>query len=499
MSLQTFPKVPSPARLALLLLVLSLTGCASMRGLHTHASAIDPGQLETGRSLSNVRLSAAAWPQDSWWTSLGDVQLDRMMDEALSGQPGLRVAEARVRQAQAAAEVVGASLYPQANASLRSTRQRFSEDGTVPPPIAGSWQTINDLSLGVGYELDFWGKNRAAVGAALDRTHAAQVDLQAARLMLTTALARTYLRLDQAFAQRDLAQATLKQRQQILELTRRRVAAQIDSQLELTQAEAALPAVREHIAVLEESIALLDNQLAALQGKGPDAGLTIRRPQLGPVGAVSLPSSLPAELIGRRPDVVADRWRVEAASQDIAVAKARFYPNISLNGLVGLQSLGFSNFLDAGSRTLGIGPAISLPIFDGGRLRGNLGAHQAGYDAAVEHYNGTVIAAVHDVVDQLVSLKWLQQQAHEQDETLRLTEHAYELARARYHSGLANYLQVLSAEGQVLAQKQQVIQSQSRQRELRLNLVRALGGGYRPGAVPAETSMAHAGSQGSKS
>jgi NodT family efflux transporter outer membrane factor (OMF) lipoprotein len=498
MDAHVFPNRPRAWPLALLL-AGSLAGCASMHGLHTHATAIDPARVEAGQSLASSKLSAAAWPQDAWWTRFGDPQLGRMMDTALSGQPGLRMAEARVRQAQAVAGIVGASLYPQANASLRSTRQRFSEDGTVPPPIAGSWQTINELSLGVGYELDFWGKNRAAVDAALDRAHAAAVDLQAARLMLTTALARTYLRLDLAYAQRDLAQDTLQQREQTLALTRKRVAAQIDSQLELTQAEAALPATRERLAAIGESIALINNQLAALQGQGPDAGAHIDRPQLAHVGEVSLPSNLPAELIGRRPDVVADRWRVEAASQDIKVAKAQFYPNISLNGLVGLQSRGFDNFLDAGSRVLGIGPAISLPIFDGGRLRGNLGVRQAGYDMAVEHYNATVIAAVHDVVDQLVSLQWLQQQAHEQDEALRLTEHAHALAQARYRSGLANYLQVLSAEGQVLAQKQQVLQLQSRQRELRLNLIRALGGGYQPAAVPGATSVAHVQAPGSKS
>ncbi len=497
MSLHVFRRQMTSAWLPLL--ALSLAGCASMRGLHTHATALDPNWVDAAQSLSNATLSPAAWPKETWWTDYGDPQLDRLMDNALHGQPGLRIAEARVRQAQAVAGVAGAALYPQANASLRSTRQRFSEDGTVPPPIAGTWQTINDLSLGVSYELDFWGKNRAAVDAALGRADAAEVDLQAAKLMLTTALARTYLRLDLAYAQRDLAQDTLKQREQTLALTRRRVAAQIDSQLELTQAEAALPAVRERIAAINESIALIANQLAALQGEGPDAGLQITRPQLASVGPANLPGNLPAELIGRRPDVVADRWRVEAASQDITVARAQFYPNISLNGLVGLQSLGFDDFLDVGSRVLGIGPAISLPIFDGGRLRGSLGVRQAGYDAAVEHYNATVIAAVHDVVDQLVSLHWLQQQVHEQDEALRLTQHAYELAQARYRSGLANYLQVLSAESQVLAQKQQVIQSQSRQRELRLNLIRALGGGYQPAALPDAATVAHARIQGSKS
>jgi NodT family efflux transporter outer membrane factor (OMF) lipoprotein len=471
----------------LALAVMLLSGCASMAGLHTHAHIDDPHAIAAGRSLSNVPLSDAAWPQRGWWLAYADAQLDRLVERALAGQPGLRIAEARVRAADAVAGIAGATLAPQVDGSFHSTRERFSEHGTVPPPIAGSWQTINDASLGLHYELDFWGKNRAAVDAALDRAHAAEVDLQAARLMLATSTVRAYLRLDAAYARRDLAQATLAQRRQTLVLTRKRVAAELDSALELTQAEAALPAAREQISAANEAIARIGNQIAALEGEGPDAGLTITRPRLAPPAPVTVPGDLPVGLIGRRPDVVAQRWRVEAAGQDIKVAKARFYPDISLNAFVGLQRLGFDDFLSAGSRVLGVGPAISLPIFDGGRLRGNLALRQATYDATVEAYNATVLTAVHDVVDQLVSLHWLDERQREEQQALALSQHAYDLAQARYRSGLASYLQVLSAEGQVLGQKQQVIASQARQRELHLNLVRALGGGY-VAAVPAGTS-----------
>jgi len=480
-----FTFFPARARLLAPLLATGLfvSGCASMAGLHTHARMGDPQAIASGRSLAGVALSEAAWPRRDWWRDYGDAQLDRLVGRALAGQPRLRIAEARVRAAEAVADVAGASLEPQVNASLRSTRERFSEHGTVPPPIAGSWQTVNDVSLGASYELDFWGKNHAAVEAALDRAHAAQVDLQAARLMLTTSLVRAYLRLDAAYAQRDLAQATLAQRQHTLELTRRRVAAQLDSSLELTQAEAALPAASEQISAANEAIARIGNQIAALEGQGPDASLAISRPRLAPVGQIAVPADLPIALVGRRPDVVAQRWRVEAAGQDVKVAKARFYPDISLNAFVGLQRLGFADFLSAGSRVLGVAPAISLPIFDGGRLRGNLALHQAAYDATVEGYNAAVLAAVHEVVDQLVSLRWLDERQREEAQALALSRHAYALAQARYRAGLASYLQVLSAEGQVLAQQQAVIVSQARQRELRLNLVQALGGGYEPAAT----------------
>ena len=459
-----------------------LAACASTGGLHTHAHAIEANSVQASHSLADVTLSPAAWPSDTWWHDFGDPQLDALIDTALRDQPSLRIAEARVRAAESVATIAGAAESPQVNASAHSMRQRFSEHGTVAPPVAGTWQTINDVTVGASWELDFWGKNRAAVDAALDRQHAAEVGAQAARLMLTTAIARTYLRLDAAYAQRDLAEQTLAQREQILALTRKRVAAELDSQLELTQAEAALPATRERIAAIDESIALLGNQLAALEGHGPDDGQAIRRPHLAAVGPVALPSRLPVDLIGRRPDVVAERWRVEATGKEIAVARAQFYPDISLNAFVGLQRLGFDNFLDAGSRVLGIGPAISLPIFDGGRLRGNLGLHQADYDAAVESYNATVIDAVHDVVDQLVSLDAVSRQGREQAQALALSEHAYDLAQRRYRAGLASYLQVLAAETQVIAQRQQTLLLQTRERELHLSLIRALGGGYAPAA-----------------
>ncbi|MEY2170635.1 MULTISPECIES: efflux transporter outer membrane subunit [unclassified Rhodanobacter] len=490
-----FGRIPIPDRrcfrtTSAVLAVALLAACASPRGLRTQAVPVEVNALHVSRSLAVVRLSPAAWPSGKWWRDYGDPQLDALIGAALRDQPGLRVAEARVRAAGSLAAIAGAVGHPKVGAGAHSTRERFSDHGTVPPPVAGSWQTVNDVTVGAAWELDFWGRNRAAVDATLDREHAAEVDVQAARLMLTTAIARTYLRLDAAYAQRDLTGRTLVQREQILALTRKRVAAGLDSQLELTQAEAALPATREQVAAIDESIALLDNQLAALAGHGPDDGKAIQRPQLAAIGPINLPGNLPVELIGRRPDVIAERWRVEAAGRDIDVARAQFYPNVSLGAFVGLQRLGFDDFLDTGSRIMGVGPAISLPIFDGGRLRGNLGLHQAAYDAAVEAYNATVIGAVHDVVDQLVSLDAVARQRDEQAQALSLSEHAYELAQHRYRAGLASYLQVLSAETQVLAQRQQTLVLQTRGRELRLALIRALGGGYVPDAT-ATPGLAH--------
>jgi NodT family efflux transporter outer membrane factor (OMF) lipoprotein len=193
-----------------------------------------------------------------------------------------------------------------------------------------------------------------------------------------------------------------------------------------------------------------------------------------------LPSDVPAELIGRRPDIVAQRWRVEAAGQEITNAKAQFYPNISLTAFIGMQSLGFPNFNDAASRITGIGPALSLPIFDGGRLKSNLAGRNAEYDYAVEQYNATVIDAVRDVVSQLVSLRGIEEQRSLQREAVATADDAYQLASQRYRSGVGNYLQVLSAELQKLASERLQSDLDMRAIELDIALARALGGGFAP-------------------
>ncbi|WP_313623007.1 efflux transporter outer membrane subunit [Achromobacter sp.] len=470
-------------RFSLTLAAAVLAGCASTGGLQPQSTLGTANALESATSLEGAQLTPAAWPTHAWWESFGDAQLDQLVQAALAGQPGLKAAAARVRQADALAGVAGAPLYPQGVVSGRATRQRFSENSTTPQPLAGSWDWTADVQAGVGYEIDFWGKNQAALDAALGRAQAADVDRHAAELMLTTSLVRAYLKLDAAYLLRDLAEQTLQQRENTLKLTGSRVQAQLDSRLDMKQAEAALPATRERIAALNEQIALTRNQVAALTGQGPDAGIQIRRPAMQGDYVAAIPTAVPADLIGRRPDVVAQRWRVEAASQEIKVARAQFYPNVSLTAFAGVQSLGLSDLLNAGSRVLGIGPAISLPVFDGGRLRGNLGARQAEYDVAVEQYNGTLITALHDVVDQIVSLRWQAERSAQQQQALVLTQEGYDMATARYRNGVGSYLQVLSAESQVLQQKQLLIELQTRGRALHLELIRALGGGYAPQAA----------------
>jgi NodT family efflux transporter outer membrane factor (OMF) lipoprotein len=474
-------------RAPLAMMLVLLAGC-SFTDLKPQSHLLSPTNVSETLSDSAITLSPAAWPSENWWSSFKDPQLDALIKEALANSPSLRSAAARVRQASALEAIEGAQILPRVDAAMSSTRERFSSNGTTPAPVRGTWQNVDQATLNVGYELDFWGKNRSAVEAAVGRRRALEVDEHAAALMLSASIVQVYIALQNTYEQMDVAQTLLAQQEQIEKLTRQRFVAELDTQIDIKQSQASLPASRANIAALKESIELNQNKLASLLGKGPDRGRTITRPHLQSSDTVALPTNLPAELIGHRPDVVAQRWRVEASGHEIDVAKARFYPNVNLTSFIGLQSLGFDAFSERSSRIVGFAPAISLPIFEGGRLRGNLDAQDAAYDLAVENYNQTVVDALRDIADQLSSLRWLKERLAQQNEAVATAQAAADLVNKRYAAGLATYLQVLATENSTLTETRQLVDLKSRALSLQANLSRALGGGYEP-EIPAPENV----------
>lgn len=460
-------------------------GCASTAGIAPQAAPVDVNALEASKSFAGAKLSPAAWPRTDWWKRFNDPQLDRLMEEAFAGSPALRVARARARKAMALAQLADAQRHPEINGRGTATRQRFPEHGLIPPPFGGMWETQAQLQATIDYDVDLWGRNRAAYASAIGAAHAAEIDAFAARLALSTAIAQAYVALDHAFRQLDIAQQTLAERQQLYQLTLKRFDAGIDTRLAVKQAEAALPATREQIVQLHEAIDITRGELATLVGKGPDRGLAITRPVLDVPREAAIPTVIPAALIGRRPDIVAQRWRVESARRDIDVAKAAFYPNVNLAAFIGFQSLGLSRLLEAGSRTLGAGPAVTLPIFEGGRLRAGLAAADADYDVAVERYNQTLIEALKEVVDQLTVYRSLEAQRVEQRRAQATAQEAYDLALLRFREGVGTYLEVLTAESQLLAQRGLDADLLARRLGVSVKLARALGGGFDGAAMPA--------------
>ncbi len=469
----------NPARrIALWLPAALISGCASTHGLQPTATLHAADSLAAEHTLADATLRADAWPGRDWWTALADPQLDQLMSEGLRDSPTLKVAAARTHAALAEADVSAAARAPQVTLSADATRERLSDNGIFPPPFAGSTSTLRDLQVSLSWEVDFWGKQRAAYQSALGLARASAVDAEAARLALSTSIARAYIQLEHAYLLLDVANATLKQREQIIALTRDRNAAGLDSRLEVKQTEEAVPAAREQIIQLQESIELARHELAALVGAGPDRGAAITRPAASALAEPALPSRLPSDLLGRRPDLIAQRLRVAAAADTIKVRQADFYPNVDLIAFAGFQRLGPGGLISAGERQLGVGPALDLPLFDAGRRRAQLAGADAAYDAAVEQYNQTLADALRDVADQLSSLRSVAAQHVEQQQALDAASKAYELAVLRYREGVGNYLQVLATEDQLLAQQRLEADLRARRLDLSVALVRALGGGY---------------------
>jgi NodT family efflux transporter outer membrane factor (OMF) lipoprotein len=358
--------------------------------------------------------------------------------------------------------------------------------GPAGAPLAGAIRDSGTAQLGASWELDFFGKNRAALEAALGVARAAQADSEAARVLLASQVARSYFQIARLHAQLAVASRMLVQRQETLALVQDRVNAGMDTQLELRQSEGGLPEARLQIEALQEQLALARHALGALVGQqNPDPALS--PPALSAIKNIATADRIPTDLLGLRADIAAARWRVEAASQDVAHARTQFYPNINLVAFAGFSSIGLGRLFDSGSQQWGVGPALRLPIFDAGRLRANLRGKTADLDAAVESYNTAVIDAVREVADQLASAQAITRQQTEQRAAQTAAEGAYEIAVQRYQAGLGNYLYVLTAETMVLNQRRQAVDLAARALDSQVGLIRALGGGY---AAPAATAVA---------
>ncbi|MEO8859554.1 MAG: efflux transporter outer membrane subunit [Burkholderiaceae bacterium] len=447
-----------------------MSACANFGPAHAPLSATAPAAL-------GLDPSASAPVPSRWWDALNDAQLSALVDQARAGSPTLAVARARLDRASALAEVSRAAGRPQGTLAADVTRQRYTENGLIPPPIAGTVRDNANLQANFSWSPDWFGGHAAEIAASLDQARAAQADVAAASTGLAAQVARSYVALARLVAQRELAQRVLAQRNQAFDLTRQRTSAGLDSQVELTQAEGALPDARTQIEILDEQIALARRQLAVLSGQAPNA-LDALSPRLQGLRLEDMPVTLGADLLGRRPDLVAARWRVEAATQDIKVAKVQFYPNVNLTAFVGLSALGLGNLFDVGSRQYGVSPALRLPIFDGGRLRAQLGARQAELDAAIAQYNGVLLDAVKEAGDAISSAQSIERQQHDQARALSSAETAYDFALQRFRAGLSGYLVVLNAETQVIAQRRLAVDLRTRAFDTRVALMKALGGGW---------------------
>jgi NodT family efflux transporter outer membrane factor (OMF) lipoprotein len=458
---------------AALLSALLLSACVSAPPTTPQANPIAPQSL----GLSG---EAGQRFDEQWWKAFNDPQVDRLAELVLSGNPTLQGALARIRAAQAQLSGARADDLPQVTLDAQEQRLLFSKDYIIPPPFGGSYQWYGQVVTNLSWNLDFWGKQAAIIARAKDGTKAAVLDASAARLALSGALAQSYINLLLAYQENDIALQTVSEREDILRLTQGRFNAGLESASAVEQAKALLALARVDVKRTAAARDLNVHAVAALTGQGAAAYAAITRPAPHLDTALPLPTVLPADLLARRPDVLAAQARIDAAAKGREAAHADFYPNINLTALVGFQAIGLSNLLTGDSFTYGAGPAIHLPIFDAGKIRARYAGATAELDAAIADYNGTVLSAVRQTADAMTQVQSLESQRTDQQDALDSATRALALAESRYKSGLSDQIPMLNAESTLLTSRQQMASLIANSTIQRVTLLLSVGGGFNP-------------------
>lgn len=473
--------------------LLMAAGCAAIPDLGPAPQVRAPATVVAGRSLA---AATAQWPADGWWRAYGDPQLDQLMEEGLRASPDVAAAGARFRRAAGMAQQAGAALLPSVDldASAAATKQSYNM-GLPKDFVPQGWLGTGRVAFDLGFDLDLWGRNRASLAAATSEARAAEIDMQQARLMLTTGIASAYADLARLYDEAEIAQQTLDIRLASQKLVADRQQNGLETRGGVRQADATVASARAQLAGAKMAIELRQHQIAALVGAGPDRGLSIARPKTGPLAPLGLPADVTTNLVARRPDVATALARTEAAAKRIKVARADFFPAIRLSALVGVQSLGYdtvfgpngasgsprpfvNNLFEKDSIFGTVGPAISLPIFHGGALQGQYRGVRATYDEAVASYDKTVLAAYQEVADAVTTRRTLDQRLADARAAVAASQDAYAVAQKRYRGGLSTYLDVLTVEDQLLAARQALAGLQASAFSTDIALIRALGGGF---------------------
>jgi multidrug efflux system outer membrane protein len=437
-----------------------------------------PVQLPSAAPLDVPEVGGGDWPAREWWKRYQDPTLDQLIALGLGNSPSLETAHARYDTARQSVRLAAAASGAQVSANADTDRQRLSDNGIFPPQLLGfTWYNQTDLGIQASYTFDWWGKQRYAVEGAMDQAHAAQADQSAAALTLAASIADAYFGWQADQNRLMLAREKANAVQSEGRVTEARIRADLDAADESNRADQALAAAREQIAALEGSARLRIIALAALVGRS--AG---ELPALAVKPLPSFPGALPdnvrLDLISRRADITASRWRVEAAENSLSSARAEFYPDVTISALAGLSSIDVGKLFEYGSRVPQATAAIHLPIFDAGRLKARYGGAQAALDSAVSGYRDSVISAAREVATQAETRAQIaaqrDQRVIEVDAASRMTA----AAAARVRQGIDDSRSELMATESWIEQRDALLQLDAAALSADIALQMALGGGY---------------------
>lgn len=461
--------------------ILLTAGCVNYAGINHQGQLLSIDQASSN-SLKDT-LPPANWPRADWWSSLGDPRLGALIEEAYASNPDLQEVSARVAKANAFLDLRDAERYPEMDASAGVTRGRLSKFEDYSGE-GHKYFTARNLAVNFNYTFDLWGGQRAAWESALNSAMAAEVDLQSSKLILTVNVVKAYNQLAYAWQVSELNRRDLERLSKLVELSDSRYNSGLDNLSQLKQVQSLKARSESTLIGALDDIEIARLQLSVLVGKGVDRAQGIERPSTLQASAVALPAQLPAQLLGRRPDIVAARWRVEAENKNVDAVKTTFYPNINLVAAAGTHALSGDAIFASVSKFWNIAPTISLPIFDAGRLRSDLKAGNAELDVSIAHYNQVLTSALHEVAISVTQLRSFEQQIMVQQDACAIAQSSYELSQSRYKAGEDTFLDALNIEQQLIQDEMRLAYLNSKHVDSSISLMAALGGGFQEPESP---------------
>jgi NodT family efflux transporter outer membrane factor (OMF) lipoprotein len=413
-------------------------------------------------------------PRDSWWTLYDNAELDELEARLIAGNPTLAAAVANYAQAKALSDQARSGLFP--TLGLNASAERLHN--SVNAPVANAGRYYDDYIVGgsVSYELDLWGQIRNEVRAGAANAAASAADLENARLSLIAQLVEDYVQLRSLDQQSAILQDTVQAYSRALGLTEQRHDAGIAPGLDLAQAQTQLDSARSQASQILVQRALMEHAIAALIGVS--ASTFSLKPAIVHIDLPQVPSGLPTTLLERRPDVAAAERRMIAANAEIGVARAAYFPSLTLNAQGGFQSTSVSNLLTAPSSFWALGPNALLSVFDGGLRRAQVAQARALFDASAANYRGTAVAAFQQVEDSLAALNHYRDAALEETAAVEAAQRTLNLSMALYKQGATDYLTVVTSQTALLQAQLQALDLETLQLVASVDLIRSLGGGW---------------------
>jgi NodT family efflux transporter outer membrane factor (OMF) lipoprotein len=456
--------------------VVMLGGCSLAPTYHTPSLPPMPSSFKEAGTAWKVAQPSDQLPRGSWWALYDDNALSQLESKLDADNPSLAAALARYDTARAFESQLRSGMFPSLDFAANPERARQSDNR----PLRGSNQPdeydSDTVGVSANYDLDLWGRVRNEVSQGHAQSQAAQADLASAKLSLEAQLADDYVRLRGYDIQAGILDNTLKAYERALELTENRHAGGIASGMDVSRAQAQLHDAQAQVTEVQAQRALIEHAIAALVGEPASSFSLAPEPEQLPVPVT--PPGLPSTLLERRPDIAAAERRVFAANAGIGIARAAFFPDLSLSGSYGFQNTGFGNLLSIGNRFWALGPLATLNLFDAGLRRAQLRQAHAEFAEASADYRQTVLSAFREVEDNLVLLRDLGTEASQEDQAVVAAQKTLTIATNRYREGIVNYLEVVTAQTAALSAQRDAEAIRTRRLQASVNLIRALGGGW---------------------